>query len=39
MLPQADKYLAAAWEFEHYTGGAERPTIRAFAEQREAERL
>jgi cytochrome c553 len=34
MLPQADKYLATAWDYEHYTGGAERPTVAAFAQQR-----
>jgi hypothetical protein len=34
MIPQADKYLAAAWEYEHYTGGAQRPPIADFARQR-----
>ncbi|MGB7160619.1 MAG: DUF1549 domain-containing protein, partial [Tepidisphaeraceae bacterium] len=34
MLPQADKYLAAAWEYEHYKGGAQRPPIAEFARQR-----
>ncbi|MDQ3439751.1 MAG: PSD1 and planctomycete cytochrome C domain-containing protein, partial [Planctomycetota bacterium] len=34
MLPQADKYLTAAWEYEHYKGGAARPSIAEFARQR-----
>jgi hypothetical protein len=34
MIPQADKYLAAAWEYEHYTGGAQRPPLADFAKQR-----
>jgi hypothetical protein len=34
MLPQVDKYLTAAWEYEHYKGGAPRPPIAEFARQR-----
>jgi hypothetical protein len=34
MIQQADKYFAAAHDFENWAGGGERPSVEKFAEER-----